>query len=317
VAAASPAVTTGAASSVKETSAVLNGTINPNGSETSYYFQWGLTNSYGVNGSVQSAGSGTKPVSVHETATKLIPGTVYHYRLVATSKFGTSVGADRTFKTKGHPPAGVSTGPPSQISQHSATITGVINPNGATTTWFFQWGTTTMYGNNTTPGTVAGSSPPVTVAQTLTGLEAGTIFHYRLVASNGPSGPSAGGDAFFMTFPLHRPVPTVTRHTRPRHARHKPWTFTTTGSVSHPASFPAQFACTGFVGIRYFTGGKRVNFVLVPLQPNCTYSATVVFNRKPGKGPKNRRVTLHVLVHFRGNGYLAPAKAKTQTVTIG
>jgi hypothetical protein len=316
LAASSPAVTTGPPASVKQTSARMNGTVNPNGSATSYFFQWGLTTGYGVNGATHSAGAGTKVVSVHETATDLIPGTVYHYRLVATNRFGTTLGADRTFKTTGHPPAGVSTGPATQIGKNAATLTGVINPNGANTTWVFQWGTTTNYVNTTTGGTVAGSSPPVTVTQTLAGLQAGTIFHYRLLAKNGPSGPSAGADQIFMTFPLHRPRPIVTRHTRPLHAHgNKPWVFTTTGSVSHPASFPAQFACTGFVGLRYFTGGKRVNFVLVPLQPNCTYSAQAVFNRK--HGPKNRRVTFHVLVHYRGNGYLAPSNARTQTITIG
>jgi hypothetical protein len=87
--------------------------------------------------------------------------------------------------------------------------------------------------------------------------------------------------------------------------------------VSHPASYPSQFVCTGFVGIRFFTGGRRVNFALAPLQSNCTYSAQVTFNRKPGRGPKNRVVTLRVLVHYRGNGYLAPANARKQTVTLG
>jgi hypothetical protein len=316
LAASSPAVTTGKATSVKQTTAVLNGTVNPNGSHTTYYFQWGLTNTYGVNGATHSAGSGTKTMSVHVTATDLIPGTVYHFRLVATSQFGTSAGADHTFKTAGHPPAVVNTGPASQVSQHSANLTGVINPNGANTTWFFQWGTTPSYGNNTTGGTVSGKSPATVVSQALAGLQAGTIFHYRLVGQNGPSGPTMGLDGIFMTFPLHRPVPKVTRHTRPLHARGgKPWVFTTTGSVSHPASFPAQFACTGFVGLRYFTGGKRVKFVLVPLQPNCTYSAQAVFHRR--HGPRNRRVTFHVLVRYRGNGYLAPANARPQTITIG
>ncbi len=316
LAAASPAVTTGSASSVKQQSAVLNGTVNPDGSQTTYYFQWGLTNSYGVNGALHSAGSGTNSVKVHETAGDLIPGSVYHYRLVGTSRSGTSVGADHTFKTTGHPPPGVSTGPAAQIGQNSATVTGVINPEGANTTWYFQWGTTTAYGNNTTGGTVSGTSSPQTVAQALSGLEAGTIFHYRLVARNGPTGPMAGNDAIFMTYPLHRPVPHITRRTTPRHAFHTPWVFTTTGSVSHPASTPAQFACTGFVAVRYFTGGRRLAYLLVPLQSNCTYTAQAVFSHKPGRGPANRVVALHVLIHYRGNGYLAPSNARGQTVTL-
>ena len=71
LAATSPAVVTGNASHLGQSSAVLNGTVNPNGSSTTYFFQWGLTNAYGVNGKPHSAGSGTKAVAVHTTAGNL------------------------------------------------------------------------------------------------------------------------------------------------------------------------------------------------------------------------------------------------------
>jgi len=114
VAASSPAVTTGTPSRVTDTSAVLHGTINPNGSATAYYFEWGLTTAYGVASHEHSAGHGTSPVSVSATAADLIPGTVYHYRLVAANGSGSATGADHTFKTAGNPPPGVSTGPAAQ-----------------------------------------------------------------------------------------------------------------------------------------------------------------------------------------------------------
>jgi phosphodiesterase/alkaline phosphatase D-like protein len=319
LAASSPAVTTRAASSIKQESAVLNGTINPNGAPTSYFFQWGLTTGYGATGALRSAGSGTKAVNVKETASGLIPGTTYHYRLLATNKFGSAAGADHTFKTAGHAPPGVSTGPTPSVSQNAATVTGVINPNGQSTSWTFQWGISTSYGSSTFGGTVPAGSSPVTVSQTLQGLAPGTIFHYRLVGSHGGNATSFGADNYFMTYPSHRPTPRVTRRVTPLHARarHQPWTYTVSGSVGHPASTPPQFACTGFVGVRFFTGGKRVNFALAPLQSNCTYSTQVVFHRKPGRGPRGRIVTMHVLVHYRGNGYLAPSDGRKQTVTLG
>jgi hypothetical protein len=62
VAASSPATTTGTHSHVTDTTAVLHGTINPNGSTTTYYFEWGLTTAYGVNSVAHSAGHGTLPV---------------------------------------------------------------------------------------------------------------------------------------------------------------------------------------------------------------------------------------------------------------
>lgn len=68
-AASSPSVVTGATSAVHSTTAVLHGTVNPNGRSTTYYFQWGLTNAYGAVTTVRSAGDGTKNVAVHRTAT--------------------------------------------------------------------------------------------------------------------------------------------------------------------------------------------------------------------------------------------------------
>src|SRR5438270_7579220 len=69
VAASSPAVTTGTHSNVTDTTAVLHATVDPNGSATTYYFQWGLTTAYGVQSTAHSAGHGTKAKAVSTTAT--------------------------------------------------------------------------------------------------------------------------------------------------------------------------------------------------------------------------------------------------------
>ena len=105
MAASSPAVTTGTRSDVTETSGELHGSIDPNDSATTYYFEWGPTTAYGVTSAPHSAGHGTKPVSVATTAKGLIPGTVYHYRLVATNGSGTATGADRKLHIRGSPAA--------------------------------------------------------------------------------------------------------------------------------------------------------------------------------------------------------------------
>jgi hypothetical protein len=91
-----PAVVTGSPSQVRETSAVLNGTVDPKGQATNYYFQYGTTSAYGLQSSPASAGSGSGNVAVHSTITGLTTGTTYHYRLVAQSATGTSTGADQT-----------------------------------------------------------------------------------------------------------------------------------------------------------------------------------------------------------------------------
>jgi hypothetical protein len=304
MAASSPTVVTSTATHVGSTSAVLNGTVNPNGSSTTYIFQWGLTNAYGVNGKAHSAGSGAKAVAAHDTASNLIPGTVYHFRLVAISRLGTTTGADRTFKTTGNPPPDVATGPATNVSQSGATLTGVVNPHSQTTSWTFQIGSTTTYGLSTAAKTLPATSSAVSVAEPVgLALSPGTIYHYRLVASHGTGNTTVpGNDAVFMTFPRTRPVPGVKVGSTPTHLSHQPYTVATSGSITHPSWIPAQFACTGNVVIRYMHRRHLVGTTFVAVQPNCTYASLITFAR--------RHRALTVRVQFLGNGYLAPHRSR-------
>jgi phosphodiesterase/alkaline phosphatase D-like protein len=318
IAASSPAVVTGAATGATDTSAVLHGTVNPNGSSTTYYFQWGLTNGYGVNGKALSAGGGVKPVSVHETASGLIPGTVYHYRLVATNQFGTTVGADRAFKTAGHPPPGVATGPANGVNATGATLTGAVNPAGAATTWWFQWGASPSFGQQTAAGTLAAGASAQNVGYSLQGLLApGTIYYYRLVASHAGAAAQAGATGSFMTYPSPRPVPGVTAATRPGRARHAPFVLSTSGALARPSWMPAAYACSGNVTIRFFAGTKQVAFTLAGVQPNCTFGGQTVFARKPGGRKAHGQVRLRVVIRYVSTPYLATNRAKLEHVTLG
>ncbi len=212
--ASSPTVATGSTSSIHTSSAVLHGTVNPDGAATTYQFEWGLTPAYGLASATKSA-SGTKNVAVKATASNLLPGTVYHYLLVARNRFGVTAGTDHRFKTAGNPPPTAATGPAGHVSTTSAMVSGVINPHGQTTTWVFQYGLTPSYGTQTFGGSVPAGSAPVIVAQTLTGLQSGTVFHYRIVAFHGSSVVATGTDQAFITEPSPRPVPRITYKTSP------------------------------------------------------------------------------------------------------
>jgi hypothetical protein len=97
---ARPTVSTGGAREVGYASAVLTGSINPNGSDTSYYFQYGVTKAYGSQTAIADAGPGIHAVAVKLAVTGLQPLTIYHYRLVAINAApGGSIGADVTFLT--------------------------------------------------------------------------------------------------------------------------------------------------------------------------------------------------------------------------
>jgi hypothetical protein len=95
-----PAVSTGGAHNVSFASATITGSLNPNGSETSYYFQYGVTRAYGAQTAIAVAGSGTHSLSVSAGVGGLQPLTLYHYRLVAVNAGGVSLGTDHTFLTK-------------------------------------------------------------------------------------------------------------------------------------------------------------------------------------------------------------------------
>ena len=99
-AATAPAVSTGGANAVSFGSATLTGTVNPRGSEASYYFQYGPTKAYGLQTGILDAGAGTKGVHVAIALSGLQPLTRYHYRLVAINSGGPGFGGDRSFTTK-------------------------------------------------------------------------------------------------------------------------------------------------------------------------------------------------------------------------
>jgi hypothetical protein len=97
--AAVPAVATLAPANVSVASATLRGTVNPRRLATTYFFQYGPTGAYGAQTAVGSAGAGAAGVTVTAAAGALVPATTYHFRLVAQNASGTSVTADRTFRT--------------------------------------------------------------------------------------------------------------------------------------------------------------------------------------------------------------------------
>jgi hypothetical protein len=102
-AAAGPKIDEESVSSVSSTSADLRAQIDPHGAETSYYFQYGPTTSYGTSIPVapgDGLGAGGADQSVLQPAQGLAPGRVYHYRVVAVQDSEVLLGADQTFTTQ-------------------------------------------------------------------------------------------------------------------------------------------------------------------------------------------------------------------------
>lgn len=312
-AAASPTASTGGATSIADTSVVLHGRVNPNAIQTGYVFDYGTTAGLGLTSAARSVGHGNRGVNVAEGVAGLIPGTVYYYRIDASSAAGTALGVTRHFITTGAPPPAVVTGAAVNVGKTVATPTGAVNSSGALTYWQVQYGLTSAYGLETT---FAPLSPIVTVAlpvsAQISGLAPATLFHYRIVALHSGGTAQVGADGTFFTEPARRPAPSLAPRTSPSSDTKSPYTFTTTGTLKGASFIPAVDRCTGKVGVRYYNGRRQLAVVAVPVGGDCRFSATATFRRTHGKGAVRLRIT----VDYRGNGYLAPV-SRTNHVTAG
>ena len=94
-----PLAKTGAARTTSQTEAIISGTVNPRGLETSVQVQYGESADYGNETPAVSVGAGQVERPLEAQLTGLSPGTAFHYRVVAKSSAGTSYGDDQQFKT--------------------------------------------------------------------------------------------------------------------------------------------------------------------------------------------------------------------------
>jgi hypothetical protein len=191
-----PDVTTGAATAISASGATLNGTVDANGRSTTYYFDYGTSTSYGSKSGSKSAGSATSAQAASAGISGLVAGRIYHFRIVATSDAGTAVGKDATFTTSSAP--AVVTGDASAIAPTTATLHGAVNPNGLSTTWWFEYGTSTGYGKSTATKSAGSTAANQPVSAQVSGLVPATVYHYRLVTKS-DAGTARGADAVFTT----------------------------------------------------------------------------------------------------------------------
>lgn len=92
----------------------------------------------------------------------------------------------------------------SNITAGSATLNATVNPNGAATAYWFQYGTNASYGSFTTTNNLAAGSTPVSVTNLISGLLQGKVYHYQIVAAN-TAATSSGVDANFTTLAVTPP----------------------------------------------------------------------------------------------------------------
>jgi MYXO-CTERM domain-containing protein len=220
--AAPPNATTSAASTIATTSARLNGSGQPNAEQTTGWFRISTVDpgtcddSFGTRVPATSGtdlGSGTVSVPYSITTTGLSPGTVYYFCAIVSNASGVALGGVLSFMTPDVPV--VTTTPPTNITNTTATLEGLANPEAATTTGWFRYATTNpgtcndTFGTRapTTGGTALGAgAAPVAYTRAVSGLSPGTTYYVCAIAQNA-IGTSVGAVLSFTTLPS---VPVVT-----------------------------------------------------------------------------------------------------------
>jgi hypothetical protein len=174
IAEAEPAVRSGPAP--LEVTFQATGSRDPDGSIASYQWDFG------------DGTSGTGPEPTHSYAS----GGRYFPRLTVTDDDGaSSTLVDEILVDLPAAPT-VHTGGAS-----GSTVHGAVGPENQATGWSVEYGPTEEYGAVTPIQSLPGDTALHQVSATLAGLQAGRLYHYRLVADN-PTGSSSGEDRVFV-----------------------------------------------------------------------------------------------------------------------
>jgi len=84
------------------------------------------------------------------------------------------------------------------VAHTAALLTGTLVPGSLVTTYHFEYGPTSAYGSSTPDAQLPPGSTAQAVSAQVSGLRAGTTYHYRLVAG-AADGTVAGADVAFAT----------------------------------------------------------------------------------------------------------------------
>jgi hypothetical protein len=257
-----PVPATGQAQSITRVTAALSGTIDPERGAGTYDFVYidqagyeaalasGAENPYaeGAATAEHEMPAGEAPQAVQPlAAVGLLPETTYHYALVARNGAGTVIGNDMTFTTGAATPPIVVTGAASAVTMSTATISGTVGTQGLDVSYAFE--VSTEAGNPGPPsgaGSVGAGPTEASVSVALQGLQPGTTYYYRLLATS-TDGTSYGAVQTFTTpgFPPPLSLPT------------------SPALIATPAiAFPAEAGTVGKSTTRSLTNAQKLSRAL-------------------------------------------------------
>ncbi len=214
-----PDVGSEAATAVAENTATLHAEVSPDpvgGEVVACRFEYGATPSYRQSAPCSPPPPYSSPTEVSAEVAGLAPSTTYHYRVAAANEpaSGYSKGVpahseDAVFSTVGHPTVDEESS--AEIERTFATLGAKIDPHGFDTEFRFEYVDAADFAKQggfagpatrSTPFSQVGAGlKPLSVNQSIAGLELNTTYHYRAVAVN-ERGEGIGPDQTFQTRPV-------------------------------------------------------------------------------------------------------------------
>ena len=176
-------------------SATLKAKVNPEGTSTTVSFEYGPTSSYGTTTGTQTIPAGSASVEVTASISGLQTTTKYHFHAVAMNG-STKDGSDATFTTAKAPILSGTTS--ASIGASGGEVLGTVTPNGVETTAYFQYGTSTSYGLETTMEDLGKGKTAVAVNGIFPDLQPNTTYYYQLVTVSS-AGTFYGATGSFTT----------------------------------------------------------------------------------------------------------------------
>lgn len=289
----SPIVATDDATHIANHTATLNGTINPQETDVSYYFQWGpyenpsAHRTYG-----KPVGSGSKPVKVSTAVSGLKPGTTYYYTLLADYNYriggaesrGRINGENKTFTTLTSPAA--TTIQATNVTSNSATLNATVSPNGLPTEWHFE-----IRKLFTLWKKIGAGAEPVTqdwnASLNISGLDPDSTYRFRIVAKS-IGGTAYGPEMSFKTLSFALPIATtgpaynITKNSATLEGMINPRGSSVTYLFQYGTDASYGKYSTGQAGI-VGTSNMKVSAIINGLIPNTTYHYRLMASS--AKGP--------------------------------
>ncbi len=188
---------------VTGSTAQVSGSVNPGGNAADWRFQYRLAGAGNwIEGPKGKTGTETSAVAVSGELSALAPNTTYEVRLLAENvAAGKQVAtAPVTFATATVAPIAV-TRDASPRTTASARLNAYVTANNSATTYRFEWGPTAAYGNSAPASEDAGAGSDGiqnVVSQEISGLQPGSSYHFRVIATNA-AGTTVGDDVAFTT----------------------------------------------------------------------------------------------------------------------